>query len=136
MTKLGPKRAVHAPAQDKAVSFSMKIVQLPYPPSANHLRIPVRGRLISSKEYRDWQEQAVWLIKRAMTPVEQYPITVWITLHTRNSRRDIDNAVKPTLDALVKAGILKDDNLACVNRLFVTYQPGKTECVYVSIEAT
>lgn len=70
-----------------------------------------------------------------MTPVVSYPVSVWVTLQSRNTRRDIDNAIKPTLDALVKAGILKDDNLGCVNRLFVSYQPGYSECVYVSIEA-
>lgn len=150
MTKLGTKRPTPRKSQAKRrnipdadrqtdgtqpVASRMMTAQLPYPPSANHLRIPARGRLISSPEYRAWQESAEWIIRQAMTAVVRYPARVWITLQTTNTRRDIDNAVKPTLDALVKAGILKDDNVGCVNRLFIAHQPGMHECVFVSIEA-
>lgn len=150
MTKLGPKRPTPPISQPKPRNIAtadrqtddhrpragrMMTAQLPYPPSANHLRIPARGRLITSPEYRTWQETAEWIIRQAMTPVVRYPAAIWITLQTANTRRDVDNAVKPTLDALVKAGILADDNLKHVNRLFVSHQPGYSECVYVSIEA-
>lgn len=97
----------------------MPTVTLPYPTSANHLRIAVRGRIISSAEYRAWQNEAVFLIRQAMRPIEQYPVGISIILNTRNMRRDADNAVKPIVDALVKAGILADDNLAHLTNIQV-----------------
>lgn len=132
--KMGKMTRIRRNIADEQDIPSM-VVQLPYPPSANHLRIPARGRLITSPQYREWQSQAIWMIRQGMTRVARYPVTVHICLQTKNKRRDIDNSVKPILDALVKSEIVRDDNLACVNRLVVTYQPGPTECVYVSIKA-
>lgn len=116
---------------------TMPHVKLPYPPSANHLRIPANGRLITAPEYRAWQDEAVFMIRQSVKPIDKYPVKLILTLSTKNMRRDMDNAVKPIVDALVKSGALRDDNLAHVNgitiRLLRTILPERDEAVYVDI---
>lgn len=78
----------------------------------------------------------MFLVRQAMQPIERYPVTVSILLGTRNMRRDADNAVKPTMDALVKAGVLEDDNLAHVTTITVRLMgimPREEESVTVHV---
>ncbi len=93
------------------------------PPSTNHLRKSfVRdGKVVSvkSKEYESWRDAAIWEIaaQRAGRVDGPYTLTIAVQRNWRSKRaRDIDNIIKPISDALVKAGIVKDDSLAeCVS---------------------
>jgi Holliday junction resolvase RusA-like endonuclease len=84
---------------------------LPVPPSANALftyRAGSRQR-IKTDAYRLWIIAAGWAISRASTGILLYaPAAVEITLPF-NRQRDIDNAIKPLLDLLVRHLIVKDD---------------------------
>lgn len=113
----------------------IQTIILPAPPSVNALRTVARGRVISSAVYRDWREAAGWAIRAGqLRPVTSYPVQVTITLRTLH-RRDIDNVVKPLLDALVDVGILKDDDWAHVSRIIVQHEPvAHSSSVWVTVQ--
>jgi len=90
---------------------------LPLPPTSNHRLIPAKGsgRLITSPKMREWKKEAEDTLFRQRdwgnpTITGRVAVTLVITWPDRR-KRDIDGPVKPVLDALVKAGILKDDSL-------------------------
>jgi Holliday junction resolvase RusA-like endonuclease len=85
---------------------------LPLPPSTNNLyvNLPGRGR-VRAAAYRRWSDEAGWLVKAKTPPVTFYgAVAVRIEAGAGN-RRDIDNILKPTLDLLVKVGVLADDRM-------------------------
>lgn len=88
------------------------IYHLPLPPSANHYRkYRTVGRFVQSypsAEYKAFVGQ----VKAIVGKVEPLAgrLDVSITLHFKDKRRtDIDNRVKPLLDALAQAGVYQDD---------------------------
>jgi crossover junction endodeoxyribonuclease RusA len=86
---------------------------LPFPPSLNNSKTPVKGRMISSTRYRAWRREAWGMIKR-QGPAKikgGFRIAITVTRPDRR-RRDLDNLTKPCLDALVSAGVVEDDCLA------------------------
>lgn len=89
------------------------------PPSANGMRKSFikGGKVFSVKsdEYASWraaaaQELRIQCVGRVEGP---YSLSIVAQRNWRSKRaRDIDNIIKPLSDALVKAGIVKDDSLA------------------------
>jgi Holliday junction resolvase RusA-like endonuclease len=81
------------------------------PPSTNALFRNVKdvGR-VKSTPYKRWVKTAMV----SMLPQRPKPIagrvTVEITCRT-NSRRDIDNIIKPVLDLLVRSELIEDDRM-------------------------
>lgn len=89
------------------------------PPSANSLRKSFvrNGKVASAKTdaYSAWREAAIWEIasQQAGRIDGPYRLSIAVQRHWRSKRaRDIDNIIKPVSDALVKAGVVKDDSLA------------------------
>lgn len=86
-------------------------VILPYPPSANRMyRFPKKlGYPLLSKEGREYYKEIKSLV--VWNDHIRGPAQVWLGITMPDRRkRDIDNVVKPILDALTKAGIWKDDS--------------------------
>ncbi len=89
-------------------------IKLPYPMSLNHAfaNVPGRGR-VKTKAYREWSNTAGWLINAAKSAHKvKKPLVSELSLHlfvTRKYRGDLDNTLKPVLDALEKNGIVKND---------------------------
>lgn len=87
-------------------------VQLPWPTTANRRLSVYRGRMLATSQYREWKERAAeYLLAQLIgTPKLrgrcQVLIEAWPPDHRR---RDIDNVVKPALDALVRARLIGDD---------------------------
>jgi len=84
---------------------------LPYPLSLNNAfaNVPGRGR-VKTKAYRDWSTEAGWRINAAKRIKK--PLISELSLHlfvTKKYRGDLDNTLKPVLDALEKNGIIKND---------------------------
>lgn len=87
---------------------------LPIPPSANALFIAVGRRRVKSKPYTAWIAQAGLMLNLSgMKPVSA-PVRVSIRVGRCNRARDLDNAIKPTVDLLVRHGIIPDDNMMTV----------------------
>ena len=93
------------------------------------MKFVIKGRLVSLNEYinsertnryaaaklkKEQQTLISWAIKQYnLKPVSNYPVKLKITWYEKNNKRDADNVVfakKFLQDALVVAGILKDDS--------------------------
>lgn len=81
---------------------------LPLPPSANRIWRNFRGRMVKSSEYREWRDDAC---DRIIKQMDGQPPLEWFTaaMIMPPTRRDLDNSIKPTLDALQAGGAVEDD---------------------------
>lgn len=99
-------------------------LRMALPPTANHRLLPVKAgngvRMVKAPKYREWLNRAVASLKeqarhadlmRLEMPFEEQ-VTVLVVVRFPDRRRcDLDNVLKGVNDALVQAGILKDDSL-------------------------
>lgn len=107
---------------------------LPWPPTVNHYRLPVRGRLITSKAGREYLQAALVAIKQqgGTKLGGRLAITIWLTVPDRR-KRDVDNVLKPILDALTSGGAYEDDSQ--IDRLMVGRAGvGKPGLVHVTVQ--
>ena len=85
---------------------------LPWPPSVNHYwAARGNGRYLSPRA-RAWHREA-WVILRSSwrgRPMRGEVVVSIVLYPPDRRRRDIDNLLKAILDALVHAGVLRDDS--------------------------
>ena len=87
---------------------------LPIPPSVNNLFVNKRtGGRVKAAAYKAWLAEAWWEIKLQRPPHHPPLVTCLRVLIEAplGQNRDLDNALKPILDALVKMGVIADDSL-------------------------
>ena len=86
-------------------------VEISVPPSLNNAyrNIPGKGR-VKSADYASWMRDAVQILTLLVPDRNRVPgpVSVSIVLPEKMPG-DIDNRVKPILDALVKSGRIDDD---------------------------
>ena len=101
-------------------------IKLPFPPSANTSKMPRHGRLISTPELREYKMICSMLLAgHEKMPPGRYGCCVEFQAADRR-RRDIANFEKHAIDAVVKAGIIKDDCLIDDLRL-IRLEPDKND---------
>lgn len=98
---------------DRDVEAPTIVLTVRMPPSSNALWITPRGHRsrIRSPEYSAWLREAGWDIRRQMAGIP--PIAGAFTARIEvpaKSRRDLDNHVKPLLDALQHANAINNDS--------------------------
>lgn len=99
-------------------------LSLPYPPSTNRLYAnnKAEGR-IKTREYKSWLNTALWQLKTQSFRQIEGDFSTHIKVGRPNRRYgDLDNKIKPIMDALVKAGAVKDDRYAI--RHVIEWLPG------------
>ncbi len=102
---------------------AMPSIVVPVPPSTNNLFVNAGKRRVTSSKYQDWQNVAIPIL-RALSPPTQYPVGIVLTVEEKvRSSRDIDNFVKPILDAIVKAELIVNDNVKHVAEVTIRYRP-------------
>lgn len=110
------------------------IYRLPWPPSVNGYWRSFKGRQIISKRGREFRSQAVEAIKTQDGRILSGRLSAKIELFPPDRRRrDIDNLLKPLLDALTHGGAIADDEL--FDQLTITRQSvvsGGEVIVYIS----
>lgn len=79
-----------------------------------------------SPEYAKWRLDAGYFIRKPVEPVS-VPFVVTIGLMRPNKRQDVDNRIKPVLDALQHYGVIKNDNLC--ESATARWTNGPEECV-------
>lgn len=86
------------------------------PPSANKLWKIRNGRIVKTEEYRRWRGAAAWQVKlnHAGEPLDG-PASVTMSMRRPRKNADIDNRIKPVLDALEAGGaIVNDKQVTCI----------------------
>ena len=84
-------------------------VILPAPPSANQMYKIVSRKLVKTHRYVLWCNSVGYLLRARFREMpHKTPLRVEIRAAV-SRRRDIDNLIKPTLDALQACGVIKDD---------------------------
>ena len=93
---------------------------MPWPPSVNTYWRMVKGRMIISKQGRDYRASVADQVmlqrggKNFSCPLK-VTIEAW---RPDNRRRDLDNLLKAVLDALAHAGVYVDDSLIVDLRIY------------------
>ena len=89
------------------------------------------GRGYLPADYRGWRQTAqVQLLSQPRPDKPMEDVAITITLTGKHSRRgDSDNVGGAILDALVTAGIIRDDNLKCVPELSLSLTYSKDDPV-------
>lgn len=85
--------------------------EIPWPPSMNRLWRAVGGRVILSKEGREYYARA----REVLTPQVKFRHEAQVRVHVDfyppdRRRRDLDNLLKAVLDAGTKCGVWRDDS--------------------------
>lgn len=87
-------------------------ITVPWPPSINHYWRNFRGRMVISAEGRKYREaiiQQVWFEGKIKRITGDVKVTIE-AFRPDERRRDLDNLLKSTLDALAHAGLYEDDS--------------------------
>lgn len=84
---------------------------LPVPPSANTYYRNFRGRMVMSAKGREFNKSvAEYIAENRFRKFWDARVSVLILLHPKDKRKlDIDNRIKPVLDALQSAGVFNND---------------------------
>ena len=92
------------------IRYSVRI-NLPFPPTVNHIWQSSGKRRYLSKEYEAFLGMVQVIVARAGIPrFDKQRLAVVIQLHWPNKRRgDIDNRVKAVLDSLGRCKVFDDD---------------------------
>jgi crossover junction endodeoxyribonuclease RusA len=91
----------------------MLTLALPWPPSVNAAYRTFRGRMLLSKDGREYKKRCVLAIKTQIGP-DHKPITgkvriVVVAIEPDRRRRDLGNLDKLALDCITEAGVWADD---------------------------
>lgn len=113
------------------------LIVAPYPPSINHYWRTFRGRMIISAEGRAYRnridlakvsiaahdgsvETSLLGARKFSTLTGRLDVRIALTMPDKR-RRDLDNAMKPLLDALQHGGVYEDDSQ--IDRLLIERNP-------------
>ena len=95
-----------------------------------------RGNLYRANTIKQQEKQVVaFMVKEKYTG--GYPVTLTVRPHFNNKRRDLDNfRLKGLIDGLVTAGIIKNDNLNCIDKIILEAVFSKKRGVEIEITET
>lgn len=96
------------------------------------------NKYLGAKAKKNEQEYIIWEIKEQLGNIKiDKPVIGHFTWIEENKRRDLDNicfAKKFILDALVEAGVLKDDNRKIVTNFTDSFEYADKSKVIVELE--
>lgn len=105
------------------------------PFSANKMFVPIsRGKLVKSKQYRDWIDKNLPVLVEDLEPITSFPVEIELVVYSGTdwqNKRDIDNCIKPIIDLMVRANILPDDTTNYIGNVSIrhVYMKGESKMV-------
>jgi len=86
-------------------------LELPLPPSVNNYWGFSGHRRFLTLQAREFKTQVAHIVSQQPIRFGEEKLAIDITIHFRDKRvQDLDNRVKPLLDALIQANVAKDDS--------------------------
>ena len=86
-------------------------LELPLPPSVNTYWGFSGHRRFLTLQAREFKQQVAHIVGRQLMRYGDKKLSISVTLHFKDKRKqDLDNRIKPLLDALVQAGLMDDDS--------------------------
>lgn len=78
-----------------------------------------RGNLyMANRIKQDEKEYIGWMVKEKYEG--EYPVTLTVRPYFKDRRRDLDNfRLKGLIDGLVSAGVIRNDNLTCIDKIVI-----------------
>jgi crossover junction endodeoxyribonuclease RusA len=101
-------------------------ITVPWPPSVNQYWRQYQGRMLISAQGRKYREaiiQQVWLEGKIKRITGDLKVTIE-AFRPDERRRDLDNLLKSTLDALAHAGLYEDDSQIRDLRIYWSAEKG------------
>lgn len=85
-------------------------IEIQVPPSINNAFANAAKGRVKTRDYKAWRDSVGWAIKSEVPASKRVagPFAVWINLPCALAG-DIDNRIKPIVDALVASGRVDDD---------------------------
>lgn len=107
--------------------MSVAVVRFDTPPSVNKIWKPGIREFRKSKDYEVWSRVAACEVMAARTGGLKFtgPIDVTVVARRHNVRADLDNIIKPLMDALQAGQLIEND--AQVGRLQACWAGWATE---------
>lgn len=106
---------------------------LPMPPSANRIWRSGRGRVYRSDKYTDWLDDCREELIGQRPGFIGGRVSIDIEVSSK-WRGDVDNRIKPTLDCLVKFGVIEDDGKKFVRSVRAFWSDELADGIRVKIE--
>ena len=85
------------------------VLTLPWPPSVNRYWRTFRGRMLISRDGREYRKAVCALLGKRLALPGPLGVEI-IAFRPDRRRRDLDNLLKAPLDSLTSAGIWHDDS--------------------------
>lgn len=123
MAKTRAHRMIPTPLDGEPVEFGALELTMP-PPSLNNLFVNGRKGRFKSPEYKEWQTRACLQIRRQSGWHVPGSVDIRLVFSRAQTRADLDNLIKPTLDLLMAAGRISDDRN--VMSISAAFDSGKT----------
>ena len=97
------------------------LIELPYKPiNWNEYINMERKNFYMANNLKQKERNIVKLACIGKKYTGNYPVSITIYAHFKNKRSDIDNVhVKSAIDGLVSAGVIKNDNLNCIQEFHI-----------------
>lgn len=98
-----------------------------------YINLERRSLYIANRIKQDEKTYICLTVKERYTG--KYPVTLTVRPHFKDKRRDLDNfRLKGLIDGLVSAGVIKNDNLTCIDKIIIEPVFTKETGVEVEIE--
>lgn len=98
-----------------------------------YINLERKNLYAAAKVKKEEKEFVLWTVKEKYEG--GYPVELTIRPHYKAKRQDLDNfRYKGLLDGLVAAGVLKNDNLTCIQKITLEAIFDEREGVEIEIE--
>ena len=120
MVKSRTHRVLTVPLDGEAVRWGALELTMP-PPSLNNLFVNGKRGRFKSPDYKSWQARAFVQLRRQGSWHVPGAVEIRLAFNRSQTRADLDNLIKPTLDLLMAAGRISDDrNVKVISAAFVS----------------